>query len=100
MLTTGDPIPADEAYRIGLVNRVVPDEKLWDEVEAFTGRLVAKGPVALDLCKRAAYRGGEMPLRDGLEYERDRFCEILLTEDAQEGTKAFLGKRKPQFKGK
>lgn len=100
LITTGDPVTAEEAYRIGLVNRVVPDDKLWDEVEAFVKRLVDNGPIALDMCKKAVYHGGEMPLRKGLEYERERFCEILLTEDAREGTKAFIEKRRPQFKGK
>jgi enoyl-CoA hydratase len=100
LISTGDPIDAREAYRIGLVNRVVPDDKLWPEVEAFAGRLLDKGPIALDIVKKLVYQGGGMSLRNGLDYERERFCEILLTEDAHEGTAAFLGKRKPQFKGK
>ena len=100
LITIGEPITAEEAQRIGLINRVVPDDKLWEEVGAFVKRLVDKGAVALEFCKRAIHHGGQMPLRKGLEYDRERFCEVLLSEDAKEGTKAFLEKRKPQFKGK
>lgn len=97
---TGDPISAEEALRLGLVTKVVSDNKLWDEVDAFSRKLLSLSPIALDICKKAVHRGPNMSLRDGLEYERDLFCEILLTEDSQEGTKAFLEKRKPDFKGK
>ena len=100
MISTGDPIDAKRAYEIGLLNRVVPDAKLWDEVEAFAGRLTDKSSVALDVCKKLVYRGGDMSLREGIEYERDHFCKILLTEDAGEGTQAFLEKRRPEFKGR
>ncbi|MFC1822908.1 enoyl-CoA hydratase/isomerase family protein [Thermodesulfobacteriota bacterium] len=100
LVCTGDPINAQEAFKIGLINRVVPDDKLLEEVEAFANRLIDKGPIALDIVKKCIYQGGAMSIRDGLDYEVDRFCEILLTEDAMEGTAAFLEKRKPDFKGK
>ena len=100
MITTGDPIDAQEALRIGLVNWVVPDEKLRDEVEAFASRLVDKGYVAIGICKRVIYDGGQMPLRQALDFEQDMFAEILLTEDAREGINAFLEKRRPKFTGK
>lgn len=100
MIATGDPIDAGEALRIGLVNQVVSKEKLWEAVEVFVARLADKSPIGLATCKKLIYQGGNLPIREGLRYERDRFCEILLSEDASEGTKAFLEKRKPVFKGK
>ena len=100
MIATGDPIDAEEAYRIGLVNQIVPLEGLWEAVECFARRLSDKGGAALRACKKLIHEGGGMPLRQGVAYERDRFSEILLTEDAVEGTKAFLQKRKPIFKGR
>ena len=100
MISTGDPIDAAEAYRIGLVNQVVAPETLWDAVEAFAGRLTDKSAHALKTAKKLIYQGGSVSLYEGVEYERERFCEILLTEDAAEGTRAFLEKRKPVFKGK
>jgi len=100
IITTGEPISAEEAFRIGLVNRVVPDDKLWEEVDAFAMRLLSKSSVALQNCKKAIYQGENMKIRDGLDNERTLFCRTLLSEDAKEGTAAFIEKRKPLFKGK
>jgi len=83
MISTGDPIDAQEAYRIGLVNRVVPNDQLWAAVEEFAGKLISKGAVALEVCKNLIYRGGELTPRQGIDYEQQQFCEILLTADAQ-----------------
>lgn len=100
MISTGDPIDAAEAFRIGLVNQMVDGASLWEAVEAFAARLTDKSAGALRTAKQLIYQGGSLPLYDGVAYERDRFCEILLTKDAIEGTRAFLEKRKPDFKGK
>jgi enoyl-CoA hydratase len=97
MIATGDPIDANEAYRIGLVNRVAKADNLWPEVEAFVDRLISKSRTGLNVCKNLIYKGGNLSPRQGIEYERDQFCEILLTQDAKEGTLAFLEKRKPKF---
>lgn len=100
MVTMGDAISAEEALDIGLLNRVVPDDKLWETVETFVKRLANLSPLSLALCKKAVLRGSQMPLREAVDYERDLFCDVLLTEDAQEGTKAFIEKRRPRFVGK
>ncbi len=100
MVTMGDPISADEALHFGLLNRIVPDDKLWEAVEMFVKRLANLSPLSLALCKKAVLRGIQMPLRDAINYERDLFCDVLITDDAQEGTKAFVEKRKPLFIGK
>lgn len=100
MITTGDSVSAEEAYRIGLVNRVVPDENLWEAVDCFAKQLLRKSSVALQYCKQAIYQGENMSIRDGLDNERSLFCRTLSSEDAKEGTAAFLEKRKPNFRGK
>lgn len=100
LISTGEPISAQEALQLGLLNKVVSADKLMEEVEVFVSRLLDKGDVALGICKRAVYQGGDLPLDHALRLERELFCEILMTEDALEGTQAFLEKRKPQFKGR
>ena len=101
MITIGDPIDAEKANRLGLINRLADDEAgLWEAVNAFSQSLMGHSTLALAACKRLIYKGGSLPIREGIEYEKQQFCEILITEDAREGTQAFLEKRKPQFKGK
>jgi len=96
----GEPITAEEGLRYGLLTRVVPDGKLWEEVEVFTKRLINLSAESLGLCKQAVLQGASLPLKDGIELERELFSKVLLTADAQEGTKAFLEKRKPRFNQK
>ena len=93
----GEPISAEEGLRFGLLTRVVPDGKLWEEVGVFTKRLLNLSSESLGLCKQAVLQGISLPLREGILVERELFSRVLLTEDAQEGTKAFLEKRKPRF---
>ncbi|NLG67974.1 MAG: enoyl-CoA hydratase/isomerase family protein [Firmicutes bacterium] len=100
-LMTGEPMDAEEDWRIGLVNRVVPDEACVVEAERLAARLAAQPPVALRLIKEVARRGLEGPLATGMAAERQAFVLALTTEDAQEGRRAFLEKRPPApFKGR
>ena len=99
LILTGEMIDAHEALRIGLVERVVPQEKLMSEAEALATKLVGLGPIALELAKNSIDTGFNMPMDEALKVESERFGEACATEDKNEGTKAFLEKRKPEFKG-
>ncbi|MHA1578423.1 MAG: enoyl-CoA hydratase/isomerase family protein [Candidatus Freyarchaeota archaeon] len=96
----GDRIPADEAYRIGLVNKVVPADKFREEVENFANRLAEGPPIALKMAKYACNFGTQVPLDIGLLLESGVFGVLFGTEDMVEGTTAFLEKRKAKFTGK
>ena len=98
MLYTGDRIDAQEAYRIGLVNRVVPLPELMSTAEAMARKILESGPLAVRAIKQAAIKGLSMPLEDGLRLEQNLFRMLRITEDSKEGTKAFAEKRKPQWK--
>jgi len=100
MCLIGDPISAEEAYRIGLVNQVVPAAELENAVAAIVKKLMSKGAVALDSTKKSIYATMEMPMEEAIENEAKLFSDIFKTEDAEEGAKAFLEKRKPSFQGK
>jgi enoyl-CoA hydratase/3-hydroxyacyl-CoA dehydrogenase len=95
----GDRVSADEALRLGLVNRVVPVDRLVEEVEALARRLVAGPPVALRVAKRAINFGTQLILEEGLKLEAESFGTLASTEDIIEGISAFFEKRKPEFKG-
>jgi enoyl-CoA hydratase len=96
----GNQIDANEAYRIGLVNKVVPAQNLDKAVDEITQELLSKSPVTLGIMKLAVNKGIEMDLDRGLYYEAECFSSALITEDSREGLKAFVEKRKPEFKGK
>jgi len=100
LIFTGDRIPAREAERLGLVNRVVPADKLEQELRAFANKLAEKPPVALAMAKYAINFGIEAPQWVGMMLEATQFGLLFSTEDVIEGVSAFLQKRKPQFKGK
>ena len=100
MILTGDPVTAEEAHRIGLVNRVVPQEELIPEARKIAARILENGPVAVALCLDAVHRGLEMPLDEALRWEAAQFALSCSTEDIREGTQAFLEKRKPEFQGR
>jgi enoyl-CoA hydratase len=100
IILTGAPITADEAQRIGLVNRVVPAGELMAESKKLAAQLAASAPIAMRYIINAINRGVEMPFADACQYEATLFGLVASTEDMREGTKAFLEKRKAEFKGK
>lgn len=100
LLLTGEMIDAAEAHRIGLVNRVVPADRLLSEAEALLKAILSQGPLAVRACLEAVDTGLEMGMDQALLLEATYFGLLSATEDMREGTKAFLEKRKPVFKGR
>jgi enoyl-CoA hydratase len=100
LILTGAPISAAEAERIGLVNRVVPASVLMTEARSFAGILAAQPPLATAYIIHAINHGVEMPFAQACAYEATLFGLAFATEDMREGTRAFLEKRKPSFRGK
>jgi enoyl-CoA hydratase len=99
IILTGDMVRADEAFRIGLVNEVLPLAELLPRAEALAQKIIANAPIASRYCLDAVNKGLDMTLPDGLAYEASLFGLCFATEDKNEGTSAFLEKRAPQFKG-
>jgi len=100
MILTGRSISAEEAFRIGLVNKIVPVESLMDEAKKIAREIASKPPISVRAAKEAIVRAQDTTLEVGLEFERRAFYLLFATEDGKEGMKAFLEKRKPVFKGK
>ena len=99
LLLTGGMIDAAEAHRIGLVNRVVPADRLLAEAEALARAILENGPLALRACLEAVDAGLDTSLDQALLLEANHFGLLSASSDMKEGTKAFLEKRKPVFKG-
>ncbi len=100
LIFTGRSITASEALQMGLVNQVVPREKLKEVTEKFVGVLLRRSPVILKLAKLAVNRALETPLAVGLVCETDLLSLCFSTEDQKEGAKAFMEKREPSYKGR
>ena len=100
MMLTGEPIDAQEAYRVGLVNRVVPHEELMTAAMEMARTISARGPLAVRAAKEAMLRGLEMPLAHGMALEGHLGQLLYQTEDWQEGLAAFVEKRTPRFRGR
>jgi len=100
MILTGAPIGADEAQRIGLVNRVVPAAQLMDEAKKLAAQLGASAPIAMRYIVNAINKGVEMGFAEACQYEATLFGLVASTEDMREGTAAFLEKRKAAFRGR
>jgi enoyl-CoA hydratase len=100
LILTGDIIDANEAYRIGLVNKVYPPEELMTKAVELAEKISSKGQIAVELSLKAIVSTNELPESDGLKFEAELFGKCCGTEDFIEGTSAFLEKRKPEFKKK
>lgn len=100
VMLTGNPITAQRAYELGIVNRVVPAEMTIEVAKRTARELAAKPPLALRMAKEAVLKAFEAPLSEGLAAERKSFYFLFATEDQKEGMHAFLEKRKGVFKGK
>lgn len=100
MILTGKTISAEEAKAYGLVNRVVPKEIFLEEAIRIGKDIASKSPLAVKLAKMAINKVFELPLSSGLDFERELFYLLFASEDKAEGMRAFLEKRKPEFKGR
>jgi len=100
MSLTGEPISAERAHELGIVNRVVDSDELGSAVTRLSGALAAAAPEAVRGILQAINQGADTDLDTGLALETARFALCCATEDMQEGTGAFLEKRKPEFKGR
>ncbi|HNC43556.1 MAG TPA: enoyl-CoA hydratase-related protein [Acidobacteriota bacterium] len=100
LILTGDMVDAQEALKLGLVNHVFPHAELEAKTLELAKKIADKSPVALRFAKEAVKSAAKANLREGLEREVDLFALCFASEDKEEGVKAFLEKRKPEFKGK
>ena len=100
MLLTGDMIDARVAEQWGLVNKVVPLDRLEEETMALANKLAQKSPVALQMGKQAFYGMSDLEFGKALDYSNEMFAGLCVTEDATEGINAFLEKREPEWKEK
>ncbi len=100
VILTGRFLSAKEALAAGLVSRVVPKEHFFSEALRVAHEMAGKGPVALKLAKESVLKAFETTLAEGLEYERKLFYMLFATDDQKEGMRAFVEKRKAEFKGK
>jgi enoyl-CoA hydratase len=100
LLLTGDRIPAEEAYRIGLVNYMVPAAEVMPTAEKFARTLAANGPLALRKIKEAVIETSGVPLKEAYKIETACADEVMRSEDAKEGPRAFMEKREPRYTGR
>jgi enoyl-CoA hydratase/carnithine racemase len=100
LILTGDMITAQEAYRVGLVNKVVPAGAVLKEGRGLARKIVSKSKFPIAAALRAISKGLQVTIEEGLKIEADQFVSLADTEDIREGVSAFLEKRQPQFKDK
>lgn len=100
LLLTGDTMPAEEALRCGLINKVAPVELYLEEALKLARRIANQPPLAVSLIKQAVRKAEDLSLAEGLDFERQCFHLLFASEDQKEGMLAFQEKRRPQFKGR
>ena len=100
LLLTGRPFPAQEAFRIGLINKVVPSSELMPVARAMAETICKRAPMAVRAAKQAMVQGVDLSLESGLKLERKLNAFLVRTEDFDEGCRAYLESRKPMFQGK
>ena len=100
IMLTARTVHSEEALRIGLINRIAPATALLVEAMRLAHDIAAQAPLAIRACLEAVTKGTELPLPQGLALEAELFASLFATQDMREGTRAFLEKRKPVFKGK
>ena len=100
LVLTGDMIDAGEALRLGLVNKLVPQDLYLEEAKKLARVIASRPPLAVKLAKETILKSFDSNLNEGLEFERKNFYMLFSTEDQKEGMKAFMEKRKPNWKGR
>ncbi|HBL29718.1 MAG TPA: hypothetical protein DD490_23020, partial [Acidobacteria bacterium] len=100
LILSGDMIDAAEASRIGLVELVVPADELRAKTLELAGRIAGMSPLTLKIAKESVRASEKMSIEEGVTYERDLFCLCFSSADKEEGVKAFLEKRQPQWTGR
>ncbi len=100
IMLVGDMFSAQEAYRIGLINYVVSADQLMSKAEELAAKIAANGPVAVRKIKETVLRALSVSLEEGFKIENESAREVLATEDAKEGPRAFIEKRKPRYLGR
>ena len=100
MILNNRTLSAQEAYQFGLVNRIVPKESYLDEAIKLADEIASRAPLAVRAAKKMINQAYELALKDAIHAERQEFYNLFATEDQKEGMKAFIEKRKPEWKGK
>ena len=98
LIASGEMIDAEEAYRIGLINHIVPQTALMEKVKSLADSILKNGPAAVSAAMRCIHKGFDKNLEDALDLELNSFSELFETGEQQEGTTAFIEKRKPNFR--
>ncbi|MHB8511911.1 MAG: enoyl-CoA hydratase/isomerase family protein [Actinomycetota bacterium] len=100
VLLTGEAVSGEEAFRMGIVNKVVAPEKLLDEARIYAERILEQAPLAIQAVKKSVLDGLRLPLKEAFEQELMHAAQVFMSEDAKEGPRAFAEKRKPVWQGR